>query len=220
MRLVLLGPPGAGKGTQAHFLTKRFGIPKISTGEMLREAAERGTNLGLEAKRYTDEGHLVPDEMVLHLVEERLEQPDVGDGYLLDGFPRTVGQAEALRHWLEANGQQLDAAVDLTVDDEEIVRRISSRRVCPHCHESYHLVSRPPRVDEICDACGHKLSLREDDRPEVIRERLEVYHERTEPVIAYYRDHGLLIPIDGDRPVAEVTEEIVKALGPERGRQR
>lgn len=212
MRLVLLGPPGAGKGTQAQYLTERLGIPKISTGDMLRGAAERGAEVGLEAKRFTAQGLLVPDEIVLQLVESRLGEPDAAAGYLLDGFPRTVVQAQALDDWLREQGQTLDAAVDLQVADDVIVQRISNRRVCPACHETYHLLNRPPRIDELCDACGRKLALREDDRAELVRERLKIYHERTEPVLAYYRNRNLLHVIDGDRPVEEVTEAVLSAL--------
>jgi len=212
MRLVLLGPPGAGKGTQAHYLTERFGIPKVSTGDMLRDAAERGTALGLAARRFTERGQLVPDDMVLDLVRDRLEAPDVRNGYLLDGFPRTVAQSEALDRWLQERGQSLDAAVNLSVDDEEIVRRISSRRVCPQCHEPYHLFTRPPKAQGVCDLCGQSLAYREDDRAEVVRERLRVYHSRTEPVLDYYRRQGLLKEVDGDRPVQDVTEAVLHAL--------
>jgi adenylate kinase len=212
MRLVLLGPPGAGKGTQAQYLVERLNIPKISTGDMLRDAAEQRTPVGLEAKKYTDQGRLVPDEIVLELVKERLKEPDAQAGYLLDGFPRTVPQARAFRRWLEEHGHRLDAVVDIEVGDDEIVGRISNRRVCPRCGEIYHLQSRPPKVDEICDVCGRKLVQRDDDRPEPIRERLRVYHERTEPVLEYYSKHGQLIRINGERPVAEVTETIINAL--------
>ena len=219
MRLVLLGPPGAGKGTQAQVLTERLGIPKISTGEMLRDAAEAGTQTGIEAKRYTDQGRLVPDEIVMTMVAERLQQPDVRGGYLLDGFPRTVWQAEKFDLWLRDHGQELDGVVDLEVPDETIVERISKRRVCPSCHETYHLISRPPHVDEICDSCGQKLCQRDDDRAELVRERLRIYHERTEPVLAYYRPQSLLIPINGQARVAEVTEAIVAGVAARRGSQ-
>lgn len=212
MRLVLLGPPGAGKGTQGQYLTERLGIPKISTGDMLRDAADAGTAVGLEGKTYTDLGRLVPDDLIIRLVQERLTEPDAAEGYLLDGFPRTVRQAEALEVWLPAHGQQLDAVVDLRVDQDIIVGRISQRRVCPNCHETYHMTSRPPQVDETCDSCGNKLTQRDDDRAELVRERLRIYHERTQPVTAFYETRGLLIPIEGDRPVADVTETIIQAM--------
>jgi len=212
MRLVLLGPPGAGKGTQAQFLTKRLGIPKISTGDMLRDAAERGTATGLKAKTFIDEGHLVPDDLILEMVWERLGQPDAAAGWLLDGFPRTVGQSAALDRWLREQDEKIDGVVDLQVDDDEIVRRISQRRVCPQCHATYHLSMCPPSASEVCDACGNKLETRQDDRAEVVRERLRIYHERTEPVVNYYLAQELLIPIHGDRPVEEVTEAILRGV--------
>jgi adenylate kinase len=212
MRLVLLGPPGAGKGTQGQYLVERLGIPKISTGDMLRDAAEARTPVGLEAKLFTDQGRLVPDEMIIALVEERLEQPDASEGFLLDGFPRTVDQARALKRWLRERGLGLNAAVDLRVDDEVIVERLSNRRVCLNCHETYHLITRPPKVDSVCDVCTLRLTQRDDDQAELIRERLRIYHTRTEPVIDYYESRGLLIPIDGDRPVTVVTEAVIAAL--------
>ena len=213
MRLVLLGPPGAGKGTQAQLLIERLGIPKISTGQMLRDAAEQRTELGLRAKTFTDQGRLVPDEMILDMVEERLDQPDARQGFLLDGFPRTVPQAQSFDHWLRHNGVKLDAVVDIQVQDEVIVDRISKRRVCPECDETYHLTGKPPKTDELCDRDGVKLTLRDDDRPELVRERLRIYHERTEPVLNYYRRFGNVIAIQGDRPVEQVTQGILSELG-------
>ncbi len=212
MRLVLLGPPGAGKGTQGQVLTEQLGIPRISTGDMLRDAADTGSEVGVEAKRFTDQGRLVPDEMILRLVEQRLKASDAQAGYLLDGFPRTVNQAERFSEWLTAHHQTLDAVVDLRVADEIIVGRISDRRVCPACHETYHMTSRPPREDELCDVCGAGLVQRDDDRAELVRERLHIYHERTEPLTNYYADRNLLIAIQGDRPVGEVTQAIIAAL--------
>lgn len=212
MRLVLVGPPGAGKGTQAQLLTERLGIPKISTGEMLRDAAEAGTALGLEAKRLTDQGLLAPDSMILQMVRVRLTQPDAVRGYLLDGFPRTVAQAEGLEAFLLVQGQKLDAVINLEVSEGVIVERISCRRVCPNCHESYHLISRPPKVDETCDSCGTKLVQRADDRSEVVRERLRVYRERTEPVLDFYRGRGLVHGVNGTLPVNDVTETILHIL--------
>lgn len=179
---------------------------------MLRDGAVAGTAVGIAAKAYTDQGRLVPDELVLDLVKKRLREPDAGNGYLLDGFPRTVAQAEALEEWLREQGQRLDAVVDLRVDDELIVKRISDRRVCSACHETYHAVSRPPAKAETCDLCGRPLAQRDDDRAELVRERLRIYHERTEPVTSFYSQRGLLFPIAGDRPVKEVTEAIIRAL--------
>jgi len=213
MRLVLVGPPGAGKGTQAQYLTERLHIPKVSTGEMLREAVGRGTEVGRQAREYTDQGHLAPDDMILALVDERLSRADAAAGYLLDGFPRTVHQAECFDEWLAAHGQRLDAVVDLQVPDEEIVRRISYRRVCPACHETYHLVNRPPRTEGACDACGAALTQRADDRAEVVRERLRVYHQRTHPVLQYYRGRGLVRAVEGTQSVEAVTAAILAAVG-------
>ena len=212
MRLVLLGPPGAGKGTQGQYLTTALSVPKISTGDMLRDAAEAHTTLGLEAKRYTDYGRLVPDELIVALVVRRLQEPDVSHGFLLDGFPRTVRQAEALESWLTSRGQVLDAVIELRVNDEVIVERISNRRVCPGCHESYHLINRPPQDDLICDICRKPLVQRDDDRAETVRERLRVYHEQTMPVSAFYREHGLVLDVPGDHPVGEVTRSILQVL--------
>jgi adenylate kinase len=212
MRLVLVGPPGAGKGTQAQLLVERLGIPKISTGEMLRDSAEAGTALGLEAKRLTDQGLLAPDSMILQMVRVRLTQPDTRNGYLLDGFPRTVTQAEGLEAFMMVQGQRLNAVIQLDVDEDVIVERISCRRVCPNCHESYHLHARPPKVDEICDVCGTKLVQRDDDRSDVVRERLRVYRDRTEPVLGFYRTRGLVHKVDGTMQVRDVTETILRIL--------
>jgi adenylate kinase len=212
MRVVLLGPPGAGKGTQAHALTDRLGIPKISTGEMLRSAAQKGTPAGKDARVYTDRGLLVPDAMILKLMEERLSEPDATVGFLLDGFPRTTQQAEALGNWLAERGLSLDLVIGFNVPDAEIIRRISARRVCGRCQESYHLVNRPPRVAGECDECGTALVQREDDRPEPVQARLDSYHKLTQPVVDYYRERGSLLVIDGTKPVEAVTEEIVAAF--------
>lgn len=213
MRLVLLGPPGAGKGTQARFLTGLLSIPKVSTGDMLRASAEAGAKDGLDAKRFTDQGLLVPDEMVLALVKERLSCDDMAGGFLLDGFPRTVRQAEEFEVWLEQCGVRLNAVVNLVVPDEEIVERISQRRMCASCQETYHLITHTPTVAGQCDRCGGRLIQRDDDRAELVRERLRVYHERTEPLIQFYGQRGLLIPIDGMQPVAEVTSALLAQLG-------
>ncbi len=212
MRFALLGPPGAGKGTQADLLAQRFGIPKISTGDMLREAAREGTELGRQAKHYTDRGLLVPDEMILALVRERLRHPEARDGFLLDGFPRTVGQAEALDRLLASEGARLDRVIDIEVSTGELIRRLSGRRSCPVCERSYHVAFRPPRTPGQCDAGHGALVQRDDDREHVIRERLEEYRRRTEPVIEYYRERGLLRVLAGERPADEVTAAIVSEL--------
>lgn len=212
MRLVLLGPPGAGKGTQAQFLTGRLAIPKISTGEMLRQAADRGTPLGVQAQRYISRGELVPDDLVVSLVEERLQEPDVAAGFLLDGFPRTLNQAETLDEWLASRRQELNAVVDLQVPDDVIVDRLAYRVVCSVCQAPYHLLIRPPRTPGVCDVCGSPLEQRADDPAGLVRERLRVYHERTAPVTDYYRDRGLLVEVDGELPVPQVTDVIVREL--------
>jgi len=179
---------------------------------MLRAGAVAGTAVGVEAKAFTDQGRLVPDELILDLVKVRLGLEDAANGYLLDGFPRTVAQAEALEDWLGEQGKRLDAVVDLRVADELIVRRISDRSVCSSCHETYHAVNRPPAKPDTCDLCGGQLTQREDDRAELVRERLRIYHERTEPVTSFYSQRGLLIPIPGDQPVNDVTEAIIRAI--------
>lgn len=212
MNLVLLGPPGAGKGTQAARLTTEYQIPKLSTGEILRELAQGDGELSRQVAELIDRGRMVPDPVVLDLVWDRLKQPDAQAGFLLDGFPRTVAQAEALERFLRERQRPLTAALDLEVDEDELIRRLSGRRVCPRCETSYHLVSRPPRVEDRCDRDGVPLEQRADDYPEAIRERLNAYHQRTEPVLDYYRVAGLLRPINGDQPVGEVTQQIREVL--------
>jgi adenylate kinase len=212
MRFALLGPPGAGKGTQSELLATHFGIPKISTGDMLREAARDGTPVGVAAKRFTDQGLLVPDDMILALVRERLQRPDGRNGFLLDGFPRTVGQADALQEILAEQGFQLDGVIDLEVRTEELIRRLSGRRTCPVCERSYHLIHRPPRTPGICDFSHGPLVQRDDDREQVIRERLAEYHRRTSPVIQYYRQRGLLRAVPGEQPPDRVTAELVDVM--------
>jgi adenylate kinase len=217
MNLVLLGPPGAGKGTQSVTLAQEYGIPKISTGDILREVAQRGGELGRRVAASIDRGQMVPDELVLNLVWERLEQPDAQRGFLLDGFPRNVAQAEALDRYLAARGTEdgrggIASVVDLEVDEDELIRRLSGRRVCTRCGANYHVVSRPPQVPDRCDLDGAPLEQRMDDHPEAIRERLRLYHQRTEPVLDYYRAKGLLHPIDGEQPVGEVSRQIRQVL--------
>lgn len=212
MRLILLGPPGAGKGTQAARVASRFGVPHVATGDMLRGARDSGTELGNEARAYMDRGELVPDELMLGLLRERLSREDAGKGFLLDGFPRNLAQAEALDGILSQVGQDMDAVISIEVPDEEIVERISGRRSCPACGRVYHLSSNPPAVDELCDADGTKLEQRADDKADVVLERLRVFHSQTKPLIAFYADRDLLKAVDGVGPVDEVEERIAAAL--------
>jgi adenylate kinase len=218
MNLVLLGPPGAGKGTQAACLTQQYHIPKIATGEMLRGLAQRGDEEGRRIAALIDRGQMVPDETVQALVWERLRRPDAEAGFLLDGFPRTVNQAEALERFLREDRRELTAALDLEVSEEELIRRLSGRRVCTRCEASYHLVSHPPRVPGRCDRDGAPLEQRPDDYPEAIRVRLRLYHQRTEPVLDYYRARGLLRRIEGERTMGEVTQQILRVLDERRTR--
>ncbi len=212
MRLVLLGPPGAGKGTQAAAVRERYGVPHVSTGEMLREAIAAGTALGTRVKEIVDSGSLVPDGIVGEVVADRLGRDDTGGGYLLDGFPRTLQQAEILNKVLEMRQESLDAVVRIRLDDDEVVRRLSGRRTCASCGAPCHLVFSRPRVAGICDACGGELRQRDDDHEDVIRKRLAVYREQTVPLAAHYRALGLLKDVDGQGPVREVTRRIFDAL--------
>jgi len=219
MRLVFLGPPGAGKGTQARLITDEYGIPKISTGDMLRAAVEEGTPLGRQVKDFLDRGMLVADDITNRLVQDRLVQAECARGWLLDGFPRTVGQAEALDGLLRERGERLLAAVELRLDDEIIVRRLTERRVCPQCGEIYHLTSRPPRRDGVCNQDGAALVQREDDRDDVVRARLRIYHERHGPVEGYYNRSGALVGIDANQPPEQVHRAIIDALEAARQQQ-
>ena len=212
MKLILLGAPGAGKGTQAEILCKKLGIPTISTGNILRAAIKDGTPTGLKAKSYIDAGALVPDEVIIGIVHERLAQPDCQNGYILDGVPRTIAQAEAL----EKAGIQFDAVVSIEISEEEILSRMSGRRVCGACGSSYNVVAIPPRVEGICDNCGGKLIQRKDDTPETVRERLKVYHTETEPLVDFYRQRGLLRPVQSAGTKDETTQAILAALGLEK----
>lgn len=214
-RIVLLGPPGAGKGTQAGFLKERYGVVHVSTGDILREAKAAGTPLGLLAKGYMDRGELVPDEVVIGLVRERLSQPDVrAKGFLLDGFPRTVAQAEALDQLLRELGLPLEAVLNLQVDPELLTRRLSLRRSCPACGGVYHLENRPPQREGVCDACGATLVQRPDDAEETVRNRLAVYARQTQPLIDYYAARGLLRNLDGEQPIEAVWQAITEVLEP------
>jgi len=213
MNLILLGAPGAGKGSQAAPLMARLGVSHISTGNMLREARRSGTELGRKAAEYMDSGRLVPDEVVVGLVEERLGQPDAAKGFILDGFPRTEAQADALMAMLERNGRTVDHVIQLDVPEEVLVARLSGRRSCPKCGRPYHIKFTPPKNDNVCDDCGVELVWRNDDRPESVRQRLEVYEEQTAPLIAYFKQQGLLRPIDGQGSVETVLDRVMGVLG-------
>lgn len=212
MRLVLLGPPGAGKGTQANNLAREFGVPHISTGAIFRDHATRQTPLGRKAKEYMSLGELVPDDLVVEMVMERLSQPDASRGFILDGFPRTLPQAEALDAEMAAGGTRIDAVLDLLLDDDLVVRRLVGRRSCPSCGALYHLAWSTPKVDSKCDRCGGTLVKRDDDDEATIRHRLGVYHQETEQLEAYYEGNGLLVRVTGDGPEHEVTERALKEL--------
>ncbi|MFO7252386.1 MAG: adenylate kinase [Actinomycetes bacterium] len=212
MRVVLVGPPGAGKGTQAQFIASHLSIPKISTGDIFRANVSRGTPLGKLAKEYMDRGDLVPDEVTIAMVRDRLSEDDAQAGFLLDGFPRNVPQAEVLKKMLADWGQALDAVLELKVDDEEVIRRLSGRRTCRSCGKVWHLVFDPPSTEGACDACGGELFQRDDDREETIRRRLEVYQEQTAPLISFYTDEQILVSVDATGPVEEVTQRAMAAL--------
>ena len=212
MKLILLGPPGAGKGTQAKMLTERFSIPQISTGDILRAAVKEGTPMGRKAKEYMDAGGLVPDEVVVGIVRDRLLAADCDNGFILDGFPRTVAQADALQDNLEEMDKALDRVISLEVDAEALVERLTGRRTCKECGRGYHVKFDPPRKDAICDACGGSLFQRGDDQEETIRKRLQVYAEQTSPLISYYRDAGVLMELDGMQPIPQVQEKMLSLL--------
>ena len=212
MRLVLVGPPGAGKGTQAQFLAAHFQIPHISTGDIFRANLKGETPLGLEAKKYMDKGDLVPDSVTNDMVKDRLNKDDLDNGFLLDGYPRNVAQAEVLRAVLAEKATPLHAALELNIDPEEIVARLSGRRSCSNCQKPYHVVNEKPAVEGICDACGGALIQREDDKAEVIKHRLNVYAEQTAPIINFYRNEGLLITINASGSVSDITAAAISAL--------
>jgi adenylate kinase len=214
MRLVLVGPPGAGKGTQAQFISAHLGIPKISTGDIFRENVSQGTDLGQEAKKYMDAGDLVPDEITIGMVKERLGEPDAAKGFLLDGFPRNVPQARTLDDSLSGSSTPLDVVLELVVDDDEVVRRLSGRRTCRNCGHIWHIDFDPPSKEGTCDICGGDLFQRDDDKPETVRHRLEVYYEQTSPLVGYYAEQGILVGIDAMGPVDDVTDRAIAALRP------
>ena len=209
MRLILLGAPGAGKGTQAEILSKELNIPSISTGNILRAAMKNGTPVGLEAKSYVEAGKLVPDEVIIGIIEERLAQPDCRNGYILDGVPRTIPQAQAM----EDKGVAIDWAVSIEVEDDTIVQRMSGRRTCKNCSQTFHIVNNPPKQEGICDFCGGELTIRKDDAPETVRTRLEVFHKETEPLKDFYAERGKLKTVDNQPSIEATTAAIREALG-------
>jgi len=212
VRIVLVGPPGAGKGTQAQFIASHLSIPKISTGEIFRTNVSHGTELGQEARAYMERGDLVPDSVTIAMVRDRLAEGDAADGFLLDGFPRTLHQAKVLDEMLDDMGARLDVVLELVVDDDEVVRRLSGRRTCRVCGRVWHLDFDPPTLESVCDQCGGELFQRDDDREETIRHRLEVYGEQTAPLIDFYADQGNLVGLDATGPVEDVTERAIGAL--------
>jgi len=216
MRLAFLGPPGAGKGTQARELARAWGVAHLATGDILREALAAGTSLGLEAKRYMDRGALVPDDVIIDLMRERLAAPDAAQGFIVDGFPRTIAQAEALAGLLKDAGQALDRVVYFEVSERELLRRLTGRRICRRCQTVYHLVSAPPRTPGVCDKCGAELYQREDDGEATVRNRLEVFARQTAPLLAYYHQRGLLATVAGEGSVEAVRAAIRAAVGAER----
>ncbi|HJF93350.1 adenylate kinase [Lachnoclostridium sp. An118] len=213
MKIIMLGAPGAGKGTQAKKIAAKYEIPHISTGDIFRANIKNGTELGKKAKTYMDQGLLVPDELVVDLVVDRVNQEDCKNGYVLDGFPRTIPQAEALTDALEKLGQKMDYAIDVDVPDENIVRRMGGRRACVGCGATYHIEYAPTKKEGICDTCGGELILRDDDKPETVQKRLDVYHEQTQPLIDYYTKAGILRTVDGTVDIDDVFQAIVDILG-------
>lgn len=213
MKIIMLGAPGAGKGTQAKKIAEKYSIPHISTGDIFRANIKNGTELGQKAKTYMDQGLLVPDELVVDLVVDRVKQDDCKNGYVLDGFPRTIPQAECLTEALNKLGSKIDYAIDVDVPDDNIVKRMGGRRACVKCGATYHVVFAAPKAEGVCDTCGDKLVLRDDDKPETVQKRLNVYHEQTQPLIDYYTTQGVLKTVDGTRDLNEVFQEIVDILG-------
>ena len=212
--LILLGPPGAGKGTQASRIVDEYGVPHISTGDILRTAVKNQTQMGLEAKKYMDAGELVPDSVVIGIVKERLQEPDTAKGFLMDGFPRTIPQAEALDRALTSLDRAVNKTIVILVDEEELVRRLTGRRICRSCQTPFHVVFNPPKVEGVCDKCGGELYQRDDDTETTVRNRLEVYRNQTEPLIDYYDKQGVVARIDGEQTPDRVYADIRGALGP------
>ncbi len=213
MKIIMLGAPGAGKGTQAKKIADSYHIPHISTGDIFRANIKEGTELGKKAKEYMDQGLLVPDELVVNLVVDRVQKEDCANGYVLDGFPRTIPQAECLDEALTKLNTKIDYAINVEVPDENIINRMSGRRACVSCGATYHIVNVPSKVEGICDRCGKELILRDDDKPETVKKRLDVYHEQTQPLIDYYTKQGCLVEVDGTQAMEDVFASIVKILG-------
>ena len=213
MKIIMLGAPGAGKGTQAKMIADKYGIPHISTGDIFRANIKNGTELGNKAKSYMEQGLLVPDELTCDLVVDRIAQDDCKNGYVLDGFPRTIPQAEALKAALGKMGTTIDYAINVEVPDENIVERMGGRRACLACGCTYHVVYNAPKEEDVCDVCGAKLVLRDDDKPETVKKRLDVYHEQTQPLIDFYDKEGVLVEVDGTQNLEDVFQAITKILG-------
>ena len=213
MKILMLGAPGAGKGTQAKMIADKYGVPHISTGDIFRANIKNGTELGMEAKKYMDQGLLVPDELTVRILLDRVAQDDCKNGYVLDGFPRTIPQAEVLDSELTKLGDHIDYAINVDVPDENIVKRMSGRRACLTCGATYHIEHVPPKKEGICDVCGSELVLRDDDKPETVKNRLNVYHEQTQPLIDFYTEKGVLKTVDGTVPMEEVFAAITAILG-------
>lgn len=215
MKIVMLGAPGAGKGTQAKRIAAKFSIPHISTGDIFRANIKNNTSLGAKAKSYMDKGELVPDELVIELIMDRFAQDDCVNGYVLDGFPRTIPQAEELDKALKSVNDNLDYAIDVEVPDDNIINRMSGRRACVNCGATYHIVHNPPKVENECDTCNGELILRDDDKPETVKNRLDVYHTQTEPLLKYYTEKGILYTVDGTQDMDTVFDSICKIVGNE-----
>ena len=213
MKIIMLGAPGAGKGTQAKMIADKYGVPHISTGDIFRANIKNGTELGMEAKKYMDQGLLVPDELTVRILLDRVAQDDCKNGFILDGFPRTIPQAEVLDSELTKLGDHIDYAINVDVPDENIVKRMSGRRACLTCGATYHIEHVPPKKEGICDVCGSELVLRDDDKPETVKNRLNVYHEQTQPLIDFYTEKGVLKTVDGTVPMEEVFAAITAILG-------
>lgn len=212
MKIIMLGAPGAGKGTQAKMIAEKYAIPHVSTGDIFRANIKEGTELGKEAKKYMDQGLLVPDELTVKILLDRVAKDDCKNGYVLDGFPRTIPQAQVLDNALEELGDKIDYAIDVEVPDENIIKRMSGRRACLGCGATYHIEHIPPKKDGVCDTCGQELVLRDDDQPETVKNRLEVYHEQTQPLIDFYTEKGILKTVDGTKDMKDVFVAIVSIL--------